>query len=261
MAHHDTYALQSGCQLNDDRLQANLVRFKPESSPRSTEDTDSAINAAIWTHQENASPWTHAQLIGFFHLFVEGAARQFNLTFTLPVIEIENLDVRTVAKYYAGRNGMGLCNQITLNIRHLRSRDSKEQLRALASLTTCLLQADMQDKAPREQSVEGRVDYFSTGLVQKASQLGIRVDRQGHVFGIRPGPFLNFLKGNGIHLDWREEEEIHFQPPTAGTRAGSSARAGLRKWVCNCPVIVRHAGDNLAALCLRCNAGFQKVCH
>ncbi|HTW79076.1 MAG TPA: hypothetical protein VME23_05940 [Terracidiphilus sp.] len=236
----------------------NFLRFKPESNRR-PEDPDFKINADLWSYQEQASDWTQAERIEFFHLFIRVATARFSMCFKLPVITIEDLEVRTVAKYYAGRNGLGLLNQIAINLRYLISSSPDDHIHVLASLTTCLLQAQLHENMVGGSKIAGRVDYFPADLVAAADRLGIRIDRQGHVFGIRPGPFLNLLIEGGMHIDWiADGEERHFQTLAGKMRRSSGARVGMRKWVCPCRVILRHAGDDLQAVCLRCNQLFHK---
>lgn len=239
--------------------------FKPEqegfkSGQPLNDDRDLAINGLLWEHQEGAVDWSQARTVESFHRYIKAATPRFELNVPLPVIDIENLEVRTVSKYYAGRNGLGLRHQITVNSRYLIPDDPIELVRVLASMTACLLQAHLHENAFRGKQASGRVDYFPAQLVREAERLGIRIDTQGRVYGVRSGPFLQLLAENGLKLKWQTgDSELRFQPASSKLRRKTGVRTGLRKWVCPCGVILRHAGDDLKALCLHCKEQFRIV--
>lgn len=253
---------------------AGEVGFKPEIESDQQQrrpaasSPDQRINAEIWQFQDLITTPDLRTPFGVVHRYIDAALAEFRLEIATPVTGFEKLDLRTVAKYYPGRNAFGLRHQIIVNQRYLNKfadLSLGEFVRVLATITICLLQAEFHQRQFDEGEVFGRADYFPVSVIGAACGLGIHADRRGQVQKVCRGAFLFLLAANGFVIELGDETELRFQPLNSKFRRrmmGELAkdcrpRTSLLKYMCPCAVIVRHAGRTLQATCQRCNQDFR----
>ena len=93
---------------------AGEVGFKPEIESDQQQrrpaasSPDQRINAEIWQFQDLITTPDLRTPFGVVHRYIDAALAEFRLEIATPVTGFEKLDLRTVAKYYPGRNAFGL---------------------------------------------------------------------------------------------------------------------------------------------------------
>jgi hypothetical protein len=171
-------------------------------------------------------------------------AERFIVEFKLDISEIsfcvDSLSCNKYGHFRCGHNGFGLKGEIALNSRYL----DREPWAVLGTLLHELLHA--------WQEVHGRPsggNHHNTEFRQKASELGLIIDKRGVTAYAAECPFKELLRRFTVPVP---EGEI---PPQGGQ---VPAQSKLKKWSCGC-TNVRCAVTDFEARCLKCDKVFQRL--
>ncbi|MHB9080383.1 MAG: hypothetical protein ACYC3X_23155 [Pirellulaceae bacterium] len=205
------------------------------------------IYGQLANHQRN-EPWDHCQRVSELHAWAERFDVEFKLQISAIVIGVERLGRHTLGQFRRGHNALGLRGEIILDETHVRENGRADRCwRLLGTLLHEMLHAWQQLHGR-----DSRSTYHNSEFRRKAAELGLLVSREG-VTGYVPGSaFFSLLERYGVQVPFTAEPIIRVQEE----RHGNSK---LKLWVCGCPVRVRVAIKDFAAVCLRCGCRFEQA--
>lgn len=208
------------------------------------------INEALKDHQlATATSWRLHPSIQRLHYFFD----VFNSTLfgdrPLPpaAISLDRTGRTRLGHYVPGRNGLGVCHNINVNLAWLDDLTLLEQLVVLAH-----------EMVHERQDIYGKPSstgwYHNKEWCQMATSIGI-VSRPPRGQLIRlTDPFLSLCRDCGIDDPLPDFERVE------GRRLHGQGSSTLKKWSCQCnpPVNVRVAVADLDATCNRCGQRFRQ---
>jgi hypothetical protein len=206
------------------------------------------INLALREHQKSAQDWRYQTLLAELHTWAERFCFGFRLETPVPAVMAECLRGRVLGHFRPCRNALGLNFEIAIDECHATTEQFWKPLGTLLHELLHLWQ-HVHGTPPKSFAF----NYHNTQYREKASTLGLIVDRWGHTCYVpEKSPFFDLLNEYGVTPPTLPPVEK--QLPQIG-RLGSSK---LKLWECGCPVRVRVAVPNFRARCLVCSCLFVK---
>ena len=209
--------------------------------------TEEPINLALRDHQESAQDWRYRALLVELHTWAERFCVRFKLQTPVPAIVVTRLRGR-FGHFRPSRNSLGLNFEIAIDEGHAVSEQFWKPLGTLLHELLHLWQ-HLHGTPPSGSSC----NYHNAQYRQKASSLGLIVDRRGYTCYVpEHSPFFDLLNEHGITAPLLPPVEKQL------SQLGRLGSSKLKLWECGCPVKVRVAVPNFRARCLACNCLFMK---
>lgn len=212
---------------------------------RPTEPVNEELKRHV-SHPECLSDWKHADLVQRLHMWAGRFSTElFKIELPTPAIQVEKIRRGALGTFRHGRNGFGLRDEITINIRFLGGQPFVELLATLAHEQL----HQWQSRVGKPSHARGG-SYHNKEFRAKAKELGLIVDEAGHQ-RVESGRFTALLSQYGQDVS----ELLGNQSPLAHRRQGFSK---LKKWSCRC-TNVRVAIEEFHARCLKCEVVFRRA--
>lgn len=206
------------------------------------------INKTIRNHEETIDWDLKEEAKDLYVWFDRFNEEFFNNKLEQCVISFERTRLNNLGHYVTELNGLGLPDNINLNLRHIKTRPK------FATLATLLHEMVHQwqrrlGSFSDEDTRKTKHNYHNKEFIEMTDGFGLKHNKKGHRIAPPFGRFVEFLKK--FNIDITEE------PPLC-TGGGVSK---LIKYSCECvPAInIRVAVSHFSATCNTCKTEFKKA--
>ena len=207
---------------------------------------NSKINTVIRKHEENLNDWNFKEEAKELYLWFDRFNQHFfNNKLEQCVISFEKARINNLGHYVTELNGIGLPDNINLNVRHIKSRPKSSTLATLLHEMVHQYQRRIGSFSD-EENRKKRTNYHNKEFLEMTESFGLIHNKKGQRIEKPKGRFVEFLKQHNIEIG---EEDC---TPIKGT-------SKLLKYSCKCdPVInIRVANKNFSAKCNVCEHDFE----